>query len=91
MTKHDNGADQGRRRFLARAAQLGLLTAAIPAITLALPRRSAARGCPGSVLGGGPVGGGTVDVPKPKNSRLKQAAARKQTRVKASDGDHHRY
>jgi hypothetical protein len=91
MTKQEKGADQERRRFLARVAQLGLLTASIPAITLALPRRSAARGCPGPVLGGGPAGGGTVHVPKPKKAKLQQAEARKQTGAKASDGDHNRY
>ncbi len=88
MSKEKKGADQERRRFLTRVAQLGLLTASIPAITLALPRRSAARGCPGPVLGGGPVGGGTVH--KPKKTKVQVANDRRSSKIgKASDGDHH--
>jgi hypothetical protein len=90
MSKQEMGADQGRRRFLARVAQLGLLTASIPVLALALPRRSAARGCPGPILGGGPVGDGPIK--KLKKTKVKYAEAGKRSRVgKASDGDHNRY
>ena len=40
MSKQAMGAAQGRRRFRARVAQLGLLTASIPVLALALPRRA---------------------------------------------------